>query len=82
MAGDSRDPRDAIHEAIQEHAPAGQDALLTGWALVAEWIDPEGERWLSKAHASSTTSWGAKGMYHEALNGDWPAEGDDAGQDS
>ncbi len=68
------DPRDAIHEAIQEHAPRGQDALLTGWALVAEWVDHDGERWLSKAHSASSSSWAVKGMWHEALHGDWPGE--------
>ena len=71
------DPRDAIHEAIQKHAPRGQDAILTGWVLVAEWIDHEGERWLSKAHAASTANWTARGMHHEALYGDWPADPDE-----
>ena len=41
------DPRDFIHEAIQAHAPRGEDAVLTGWALVCEWMDHDGERWLS-----------------------------------
>jgi hypothetical protein len=70
---DLSDPsREAIHEALQEHMPRGEDALLTGWVIVAEWVDHEGERWLSKGHAASTSSWTAKGMLHEALNGDWP----------
>lgn len=67
---------EAIHEAIQQNAPIGRQALLTGWALVAEWVDHDGERWLSRAHAESTSTWAAKGMHHEALHGDWPA-GDD-----
>jgi hypothetical protein len=71
------DPRDAIHDAIQKHAPRGQDAILTGWALVAEWIDHEGERWLSKAHSASTSPWSAGGMHHEALYGRWPDPEDD-----
>lgn len=71
MAGTSDAARDAIHTAIQEHAPRGEDALLTGWTLVAEWIDHDGERWLSRAFASSTPAWTARGMHHEALHGDW-----------
>jgi hypothetical protein len=66
--------REAIHDAIQEHGRMGVDdgAVLTGWTLVAEWMTPDGERWLSKAHGAHTTSWAAKGMMHEALFGQWP----------
>lgn len=71
---DESDPgREAVHEAIQRHAPRGEDALLTGWVLVAEWVDHDGGRWLSKAHAASTPSWTADGMLHAALYGDWPS---------
>lgn len=76
---DLSDPsRDAIHEAIQRHGRMGTDdgAVVTGWALVAAWMTPDGEQWLSKAHAAHTTSWAAKGMYHEALNGGWPGDDD------
>ena len=72
---DGSDPgRDAIHEALQEHMPRGQDAVLTGWVVVAEWIDHDGERWLSKGHAASTSAWTAAGMLHEALHGKWPED--------
>jgi hypothetical protein len=70
------DPRDAIHQAIQDNAPRGEDAILTGWALVCEWIDHDGERWLSKAHAASTAQWAANGMWHEAIFGAWPERGE------
>lgn len=72
---DLSDPsREAIHGAIQQHGRMGTEdgAVLTGWALVAEWMDADGERWLSKAHAPHTSSWTAKGMHHEALYGEWP----------
>lgn len=72
MIDEGDDAREAVHEAIQQHAPMGKDAVLTGWALVAEWMDHNGERWLSKAHAANTPDWTAKGMHHEALNGHWP----------
>jgi len=78
---DTSDPeRDAIHAAIQASGPefGGGYAVLTGWALVAEWMDERGERWLSKGHAAGTALWAAKGMMHEALHGDWP-DAPDAG---
>lgn len=68
---DSDGARDAIHEAIQRHAPKGREAILTGWVMVTEWVDRDGERWLSRARAAATTSWAANGMHHEALYGDW-----------
>lgn len=75
---DNGDPaRDAIHEAIQQNAPKGSDALLTGWALVTEWVDHDGERWLSKAASASSSTWAVKGMHHEALFGDWPDDDED-----
>src|ERR1017187_1135910 len=77
VTADGDDSRAAIHEAIREHAVRGQDAILTGWYLVAEWIDHDGERWLSRAYAAATSEWAAKGMCHEALYGDWPDGGDD-----
>jgi hypothetical protein len=74
---DDSDPaREAIHAAIQEHAPRGEDAVLTGWALVAEWMDHDGERWLSRAHSATIPAWTAKGMHHEVLYGDWPENPD------
>jgi hypothetical protein len=77
---DLSDPhREAIHDAIQQNARMGAEdgAVLTGWALVAEWMDADGERWLTKGHAAHTTSWGANGMYHEALFGEWPGSGEE-----
>jgi hypothetical protein len=69
------DPRDALHEAIQRHAPIGREAILTGWALVAEWMDDSGDRWLSKMNAESTPQWTVNGMWHEAMHGKWPDDG-------
>jgi hypothetical protein len=76
VADDSDDGRGAIHEAIQANARLGRDdgAILTGWVLVAEWLTPDGDRWLSRGWAEGTTNWAAKGMHHEALHGDWPKE--------
>lgn len=74
---DMSDPsREAIHEAIQANVPVGQEAVLTGWVLVTEWMDHDGERWLSKGRAATTPVWAGNGMHHEALYGHWPS-GDD-----
>lgn len=68
--------RDAIHAAIQDNAPLGREAALTGWVLVSEWMDHDGERWISLGHAASKAKWEADGMLFQALHGDWP-DGED-----
>lgn len=74
MTSESDPKREAVHAAIQAAGPEFDDghAVLTGWAVVAEWMDEKGERWLSKSHAAGTANWSANGMMHEALYGDWP----------
>lgn len=66
--------RDEIHAKIQELGPSGMEkkAVLVGWAIVCDWMDEDGERWVSKAHSASIPSWSADGMHHEALYGNWP----------
>jgi hypothetical protein len=70
--------RDEIHALLQEQGPAGVEkaAVLVGWAIVSDWSDESGERWLTKAHSASQPGWVAAGYHHEALYGDWP-DGDD-----
>lgn len=72
---DNSDPRrDAIHTTLQELGPADMDkqAVLVGWAIVLDWMDEDGERWLSKAHSATIPAWSANGLYHEALYGPFP----------
>lgn len=81
---DPSDPRrDAIHELLQQQGPAGveKQAVLVGWAIVCDWMDTEGSRWLSKAHSATIPSWSADGMHHEALYGTWPADEEDEDDD-
>jgi hypothetical protein len=71
---------DAVGAALQQHAAPPEDvqgpgAVLTRWALVAEWMAPDGVRWLSRLSPSTTSSWEANGMWHEALYGDWSDDG-------
>lgn len=69
---------DLIHAAIQEHAPeAVNGGVLVGFALVTEWMDPDGDRWLAKFISANLTSWAAKGYWHEALHGDWADDDDE-----
>ena len=68
------DPRDSIDEAIRANVTAGRGAVVTGWTMVVELMDGDGQRWLAKAHAETTPSWAARGMHFEALHGDWPEE--------
>lgn len=74
---DESDPqRDAIHERLQEvgviNGREGKAAVLTAWAVVTEWMDEDGEKWLTKSHSASIPTWTAGGFHHEALYGDWP----------
>lgn len=75
----SDERRDEIHTLIQKQGPAGVDrnAVLVGWAIITDWMDDEGERWLTKAHSASIPVWSANGLHHEALYGDWPSPSED-----
>ena len=77
--------RQRIGQAIQADGPdfdcdirPGTVATVTGWVVVAEWMDSEGVKWLSKnsgdAGGDTLTLWQMKGMLHEALLGDWEQE--------
>lgn len=72
---DNSDPRrEALHEFLQNDLASERPAVLTGWVVVAEWMDDDGEKWLSRAHSASLTEWHANGLHHEALYGDWPID--------
>lgn len=80
----SDERRDAITAALQEIGPADmgeKSAVLVGWVLVCDWMDEDGERWLSKGHSASIPAWVAAGLHHEALNGTWPSSSPDADDD-
>ncbi len=80
----SDERRDALHDFLQHQGPetdGAEGALLTGWVVALEWVDTNGDRWLSRAYASTTSPWNAKGMMHECLHGEWPEPDDDDGDD-
>lgn len=81
MADDSDERRDQIDALLQELGPADPDrpAILTGWAVVTEWMDDTGDRWIAKAHSASLADWHARGLHHAAIFGDWEQSDDDEG---
>lgn len=66
---------DRMAEAIQAEAEWAADkkgALLNGWYLVAEWVTPDGNMWLSRCSAKDSTCWARIGMLEFAR--DWERE--------
>lgn len=53
--------REDVHVAISG-AFTEQDEMLNKWTLMAETIDAEGRRSLSKVNSDGTTSWDSIGM--------------------
>lgn len=86
-----RVPRERLHPLIQEtlngdDMPEGGGVLM-GWVMIAEWMAPSGDRWLSKVSSDATgvkgaATWQEQGYLHNALHTDWPdgdADTDDPG---
>jgi hypothetical protein len=80
---DDSDPRrDKTREFFQGLGPADPEkegSVLTGWVVVQEWMDPAGEKTLTRAWDHTLAEWAAKGMMHEVLFGSWPAGEADKG---
>ncbi len=72
---DADDVRGTLHEAFQttisvdESLPEG--AMLLGWVGIAEWMAPDGKRWLSIVDGNSNRegcpAWQRQGYLHNAL---------------
>ena len=68
-----------IHDAVQESTRSDADlgeAVLIGWVVVAEWMDGDGARWLSRMGSPADPSrslpaWQSTGYLHYALTEDW-----------
>ncbi len=69
-------PRKTLHEAIQATADTSEDlsgGVLVGWVMVCEWVDGEGNRWLSDLEGSdggdaALTTWQRQGYLFNALH--------------
>jgi hypothetical protein len=63
--------QEGIDRTIGEFPPK-EDVLLVGWVVMAEWMEPGGDRFISRLLADGSTPWQAKGYLYEGLNGVWP----------
>lgn len=70
MSGDPE--RDALHEAIAANSAHVQEeaggAVLTGWVIVSEWMDRDGDRYLAHCRSESTTAWAMRGMLGDVIS--------------
>jgi hypothetical protein len=81
--------RSLVGGALQRSAnedPEMEGAVLIGWVAVAEWMAPDGGRWLSKVHGLSNgddcPTWTQQGYLHNALHhGDTFSRDDDEEDD-
>lgn len=65
--------QDTLNEAIQSVGRHG--SYLTGWVVIAEWIDSEtGDKLLSRLTSESAPTWVVQGYLHNALYEDWGDE--------
>lgn len=62
--------REQIEAVIGANPPDGvPGALLNGWVVIAEWVDPDdGQMWLTRMVDSKAPSWRTKGLLFEVLN--------------
>lgn len=73
-----------LNNAIQEHSgpmeAGAEGSFVTKWLVVAEFMDPNGEKWLALRNSEGMTTWDRNGMLHDALfdNGQWTT---DTGED-
>lgn len=76
MSDDLPDETKAMHNALSDvlraHPPelADAEAILVGYVMVTEWMDAEGDRWLSSTETPGMASWHRDGILHHRLN-DW-----------
>lgn len=67
--------RERLHETIQGTVAIDEDlpegAMLLGWVAVAEWMAPDGHRWLSTidgdARGEGCPEWQRDGYLHNVL---------------
>jgi hypothetical protein len=79
----SESARKLLSTALQTAAntdPEMDGAVLIGWIAVAEWMAPDGSRWLSRVHGlgngDDCPTWTQQGYLHHALH-----DGDTFGRD-
>ena len=68
MASSEQEGMDQVIGAI----PPRDEVMLVGWVVVAEWMEPSGDRFVSRLLSSGSSPWQAKGYLYEGLHGTWP----------
>ena len=66
----SKAVKSRIHGAIQNEAPGlaeKQNAMLSGWLLVTEWIDEDGQRWMAHMGDDESPAWTRMGFLKAAM---------------
>jgi hypothetical protein len=63
----------AVTAALDAIPPKGGTVLI-GFALVAEWEEPSGERVLTRLVGDGGNPWQAKGYFYDGLTMSWPDE--------
>lgn len=67
-----------IHAAIQTvgSPDPARPSVLVGFALVCDWHDTDGRRWLSQSRTPHLPVWQADALLHAALDEQWETEDD------
>lgn len=58
-------------DAVLEEVGPIANAELTGWALVAEWVKPDGVKVLTRIGSPNLAVWELKGFFHAGIEGKW-----------
>jgi hypothetical protein len=70
VSDELRHLREAIEPAIREHAD--MEGVLTGFVVIAEWSEPDGDRWITKTAGDLNDDgppiWTVKGWLYHALD--------------
>jgi hypothetical protein len=64
--------QDHLQSCISAAPPKG-NVKLGGYVVMAEWVENDGQKLLTRLIGDSTSSWAAKGYLHEGLYSTWPA---------
>lgn len=54
--------------------PPKAGVALGGWVLMAEWIEPDGQKLLTRLVSGKSSAWQIKGLLHEGLYTEWPPD--------
>jgi hypothetical protein len=64
-----------VIQALAGEGAATDGAIVTGWVIVVEWMDPDGGKWLSRFNGDGAdlplVAWQMEGMLHNALHESW-----------